>query len=157
MPFVNDSEFKATAAGPHVLELQVFSPDGRSDVRQLTVEARTRFSETDPALEPKFGTVLGLFKPTIEGGLCATGCHLVNAVLSPALSVDNLLDQPLYDELRSRINFETPALSPLLTKPAGQHHAGLSPLVGSPSPTPAGSALNWQEFLQHWVLMGAPR
>ena len=81
-------------------------------------------------------------------------------VLRPPVSFrneDHDGDASLYADVRGRVNFTELAASPLLRKPAGEHHAGGRSAGFDAGATPGQPARANYDLILDWILNGAPR
>lgn len=174
-----DATFTATADGAYVVQLVVDNGKLTSLPASVNVvvnnllaqPATIRFSDIKAVLQAPAGCLI---------------CHTVTTVANPLPSLSNPAMTPLvydnvdrngdglidatddswmYSEVRGRINFNDPADSPLLLKPAGKHHGGgmqlkfgdmaLQKSVDQLAPGDPLRA-NYDLFL-NWILNGAPQ
>lgn len=171
-----DATFTATADGTYVVQLVVANGGTSSAPSQMTVVV----SATAPAALTFTNDILPVLQ---AANSCAkAGCHnsanLSTAAATPVVynridrngdGIVNATDDAwMYAEVRGRINFNDPADSALLLKPAGKHHGG-NPQAGTYQPgfdstqipgvvtggTGSLGRKNYDIFL-NWILGGAP-
>ncbi|HVY04889.1 MAG TPA: hypothetical protein VHB46_02830 [Burkholderiales bacterium] len=152
--------FFSNFAGAYTVHLTV-SNRGVSDSKAVTITVDNNFH--DPATI-KFAHVKSLLQ---SASATCTTCHLVRAVPQPAATPpiwytdfdrnssggapDATDDAWLYEEIMGRVNLTELAASPLLGKPAGNHHNGATLFNLS-----ANAGLTSYSMLYNWILNGAP-
>jgi hypothetical protein len=132
--------------GDHFLTLRV----SRGGVQSAPATLRVVGSGAAPNQNnASFGEV----RSVVQGTAC-NGCHVVGDTSNPLAF--NTPDAALYAELRSRINFTDIVASPLLRKPAGEHHNGGQRTGFDASATPGDGARTAYDLILNWALRGAP-
>jgi hypothetical protein len=152
--------FNAAANGTYVLQLIASAGGVDSAPATLMIVVDSTLSPAPAAIA--FADI----KAVLQSPGCA-GCHGGNPTMAPILftnidrdgsgAYDATDDLWLLAEVRGRINFRDLESSPLLRKPAGDHHFGLMGTNFDASLSP-GDALrrNYDLFL-NWALNGAPQ
>lgn len=147
--------FSATTNGKYVLRLVVSNGSRQSEAARLTLVVQTTLSPAATAIG--FGNITSV----LQSANCI-GCHNPNGAPPPPVFFADQngalrTDAAFYAELRSRINFTDIVASPLLRKPAGNHHGGglsngfdATALPGDPA------RANYDLFL-NWILNRAPQ
>jgi hypothetical protein len=154
--------FSATADGTYVLRLIATGNGIDSAPAQLTIVVNNALVPAPASI--RFANI----KAVIQAPACS-GCHSLPGVGGPPLIFTNVDrngdgiagdatdDLYLYTEIRSRINFTDIVASPLLRKPAGNHHFVLPVRAGFDTSVAPGNAAraNYDLFL-NWILNDAP-
>ena len=122
---------------------------------QTSVPDRVIVTIDSAATPPASLRFVADIKPVLQDN-CVT-CHTPGgngSVLPPVFYTDPAMSENrnLYEEVRSRINFNDPEESPLLTKPTGRHHNG-GLQAGFDLENDRG---NYDTFIA-WILEGAPQ
>ena len=154
--------FNATTDGTYVLSLVASNSSAKSAPKSVSLVVQSTLTPAPGAI--RFSDI----KAALQDGMVCQGCH--NRVTPLKASIDFTSydrdgdgavtptdDAWFYAEVRSRINFQEIAASPLLQKPSGQHHfGGLGPgFDASLAPGQPGRA-KYDLFL-NWALSGAPQ
>jgi cytochrome c5 len=148
--------FNATLDGTYVLSLVVSNGATHSTAKTVTLVV-------DSTLVPLPSAVsFADIKALLQGGGGCTTCHSAGivGVLRPPVSFrneDHDGDASLYADVRGRVNFTELAASPLLRKPAGEHHAGGRSAGFDAGATPGQPARANYDLILDWILNGAPR
>lgn len=160
-----DVNFIASANGTYVVQLVVSSGGVNSDPSQVTVVVNNALLPL-----PANITFTTDIKPILQGA-CAT-CHTAAnlGTVSQTPLVYNAIDRNgsggapdqtdedwLYAEVRGRVNFDDPADSPLLNKPAGKHHGGGLQSGFDTTLTPGALGRASYDLFLNWILNGAPQ
>lgn len=142
--------FEATKDGIYVVQLVVSNASASSQPVLLSINVRSDLPQPDVV---RFSDVVDVLQNNL--GEPCTDCHKsASLTLTPVF-----YDSPSYEEIRSRVNFTDIFASPLLRKPAGDHHgAGPAPraqfnVLNSAPGDPQRE--NYDLFL-NWILNGAP-
>lgn len=143
--------FEATKDGIYVVQLVVSNASASSQPVLLSINVKSDLPQKDVV---RFSDVVDVLQNNL-GDPC-TDCHKsASLTLTPVF-----YDSPSYEEIRSRVNFTNIFASPLLRKPAGDHHgAGAAPrdqfnvLISAPGDP---QRENYDLFL-NWILNGAPK
>lgn len=161
-----EAGLNATLDGTYVVQLVASNGTVQSAPSRITVVVNNALPYEPTGL--RFANIKTVLQ-TASAGCALSGCH----ALAPAGSVgapilytnedrngDGLInaidDQWLHAEVRGRINFTDLVASPLLRKPAGNHHnGGLRPGF-STSVAPGQPARANYDLLVSWILNGAP-
>jgi hypothetical protein len=142
--------FEATKDGIYVVQLAVSNAFESSQPVSLSIHVKSDLPQPEVV---GFSNVLNELQN--NPGEACTSCHKSGDPRTPVF-----YDSPSYEEIRSRVNFTEIVASPLLRKPAGEHHgAGAEPrLQFEILNLPPGDARrkNYDLFL-NWILNGAPR
>ena len=117
-----------------------------------------------PPARVTFANIKAVLGPA---GPCASTCHSPDGTATPPVFfadrqaglVERTDTAAFYAEVRSRINFTDIVASPLLRKPAGHHHNGIS---GSPvngfddTKVPGEAGRESYDLFVNWILADAP-
>jgi hypothetical protein len=150
-----EASFTASDDGPYEFRLVVRKGGQASAPRSLKI-----FVQAD--LEPAQDAVrLADVKAALQDSTCAN-CHRNDDPTTPfslvtALPAPEIDDDSLHAALRSRINFTDIAASPLLRKPAGDHHGGGSAAITGFDTTldPGLPGRSNYDLILNWALGGA--
>jgi hypothetical protein len=154
--------FNATSDGTYVLSLVVGNASGTSAPKSLSMVVQGTLTPAPDAI--RFADI----KAVLQDGPKCTGCHSQGSPLAPPVDFndydrdgDGVVtptdDAWFYAEVRSRINFLDIVGSPLLQKPAGQHHFGGLGQGFDASETPGQPGRVKYDLLLNWALNGAPQ
>lgn len=136
------------AVGTYQVQLTA-SASGLTDAKTITIVV----SNTAPSSSPSFATdIVPVFT---SAGCSAGGCHDNN--LTDAVSPPISYASPVYEQVKSRVNFTDVVSSPILRKPSGNHHGGGSIALGNFNDSlPVGSAgrADYDLFVA-WIMAGA--
>ena len=151
--------FVATGVGTYGVQLIARNGAMQSAPRQLKIVVKDMLAPAPGAIR---------FDPDIKAVLTAcTGCHTKSpdkpADPRPPMFFDVPSDgTSLYAAVRGRINFKDIVASPLLTKPAGQHHFGgqiagfnISPAADGTLLEPGDPGRDKYDLFLNWILAGA--
>lgn len=161
-PTSSTPTFNATADGTYVVRLIVTDGTTTSSPVTQTIVVQNALAIAPTAI--RFSDI----KAVLQGAGC-TACHTTAAV-NPRPPIfytdydrngDTLTDATddtwFYKELRGRINFTDVVASPLLGKPANNHHNGGAQPGFDTSLAPGDPGrVNYDLFL-NWILSGAPQ
>jgi hypothetical protein len=154
--------FNVASDGTYVLSLVVGSDFGISPPKSLTLVVNSALTPAPAAI--RFPDI----KAALQDGTECQGCHNRTTPLQAPIDFtnydrdgDGLVtstdDAWFYAEVRSRINFAEIVASPLLLKPAGQHHfGGLGPGFDTSLAPGQPGRVKYDLFL-NWALNGAPQ
>lgn len=156
--------FHATVTGDYTVRLTVTGSGGQTDSKNITVTVNSAFP--DPATI-SFATIRDILRNVTHtdgssNSRTCVSCHVSGNTPKPPFfyaaidrnnsgAADATDEDWLYKELVGRVNRTEVAASPLLRKPAGNHHNGLDILNLA---TTAGLS-NFSK-LYFWILNGAP-
>jgi len=155
--------FTANFDGTYVLQL-VSSRGGISSTpTQFSLVVNNALAPAPSAI--RFSDIKTVLQTS---GCDAAGCHSAGVgTAAPIIYtdidrngdtlIDATDDQWFYTEILGRINFTEVAASPLLRKPAGNHHAGGQPAGFDASLTPGAGGRNNYDLFLNWILNGAPQ
>jgi hypothetical protein len=159
--------FNATANGTYVLQLIASNGSTQSTPAQLTVVVNDQVTPAPAAL--RFADIKSVLQST-AAGCTNSNCHSGgggSAASAPVLytsidrngdgAIDATDEQWFYAEVRSRINFTDVVSSPLLRKPANNHHNGLLRPGFDTSASPGESARASYDMFVNWIMNGAPQ
>ena len=154
--------FNATTDGTYVVSLVASNASARSTPKLLSLVVENRLTP-DPSV-----ILFSDIKAALQDGQECQGCHAPASPLRVPIAFTNYDrdgdggitstdDAWYYAEVRSRINFADIPASPLLQKPAGEHHfAGVGKGFDSTlAPGQPGRAK--YDLFQNWILNGAPQ
>ena len=156
--------FNAATDGTYVLSLVASSGSTRSAATTVTLVV-------DDALNPAPSAIRFTdIKSIMQAGGACTSCHSASGTLPrPPVFFTNddrngdgtvgdaTDDAWFYAEVRGRINFTEIAASPLLRKPAGNHHGGSRVAGFDTSAAPGRPARAHYDLILNWTLNGAPQ
>jgi mono/diheme cytochrome c family protein len=160
--------FNATAPGSYVVQLAVSNGSTAGTPVQIRVTVVNALTPAPTAI--RFADVKAVLQGT-TGGCTGAGCHAQAAIGGNGAPVifanvdrdgngtvgDAADDQFLYAEVRSRINFTDVVSSPLLRKPAGNHHNGGQRPGFNAAGAPGDSSRTGYDLFVNWILNGAPQ
>ncbi|HTS20285.1 MAG TPA: hypothetical protein VMN79_00615 [Casimicrobiaceae bacterium] len=154
--------FNATIDGTYVVSLVANNASAKSAPKPVSLVVQNTLTPAPGAI--RFADI----KAALQDGTECQGCHNRFTPLKAPIDFTNYDrdgdgaitptdDAWFYAEVRSRINFQEIVASPLLQKPAGEHHfGGLGPgFDTSLAPGQPGRA-KYDLFL-NWALNGAPQ
>ncbi len=166
--------FIATADGTYSVQL-IASRGGLNSVpAQFSIVVKTdamvkaptdlRFADVKAVLQNGAGDCTQCHKPNGNGQKIPPIWYLAQDRAGTGIGTENSAtnDHWFYTELRGRINFTDIAASPLLRKPAGQHHGANDFPLTTPRPgydtslTPGSAGRADFDLILNWILNGAP-
>ena len=136
-------------AGAATYQVQLTATgNGLTDSKTITIVV----SSSPRPSTPSFATdIVPVFS---SAGCNAGGCHdnSLTSANRPPLSYVT----PVYEQVKSRVNFTDVVASPILRKPSGKHHGGGGPLGNFNDSLPVGSAgrADYDLFVD-WIMAGA--
>ena len=155
--------FSAPVDGTWVLQLVASSGTAQSAPAQLQLVVKGALSPAPAAV--RFADI----KATMQTGNACTSCHALEGTGArppvyyanddrngDGIAGDATDDAWFHAEVRGRINFTDIAASPLLRKPAGNHHNGGKLAGFDTSATPGDPAREKYDLFLNWILAGAP-
>jgi mono/diheme cytochrome c family protein len=154
--------FSATTDGTYVLSLVASNASARSAPKLLSLVVENRLTP-DPSVI-RFSDI----KATLQDGQECQGCHAPASALHAPIAFTNYDrdgdggitptdDAWFYAEVRSRINFTEIAASPLLQKPAGEHHFGGVGKGFDTTLAPGQPGRAKYDLFLNWIVNGAPQ
>jgi hypothetical protein len=155
--------FNAVSDGTYVLSLVVGNSSTQSAPQLLTLVVNNGLTPVPSAI--RFSDI----KAILQDGKECQGCHNPAGPFHPPINFTNedrdgdgvagdaTDDAWFYAEVRSRINFEEIAASPLLRKPAGLHHRGGRGAGFDTSVAPGQPGRAKYDVFLNWALNGAPQ
>lgn len=162
--------FTAAGDGSYTVQLVTGNGTTTSAPATLTIVVDSTLAWDPQAVSFNNATAAHQIRDLLQTGTggCTT-CH-ASTVLSPIppvfyddhdrASTGNASDATnrnwLYTEVRGRINFTDVVASPLLRKPAGNHHNGGQRAGYDTSTAPGNAARSSYDKLVAWILRGAP-
>lgn len=159
--------FNATQDGTYVVQLVASNGSVQSTPTQLTVVVNNALSPAPSAI--RFADIKAVLQSTTAGctnsnchsgggGVIASGPVLFTSIdRNGDGSIDATDDQWLYAEVRGRINFTDLEASPLLRKPANNHHNGLLRPGFNATAAPGDNVRASYDLFVNWILNGAPQ
>ena len=155
--------FTATANGTWTVQLVASNGSAQSKPAQVLIVV-------DSALSPVPGAIrFADIKAAMQEGSACTTCHSPAAAGArppvhytdddrngDGIAGDAADDAWFHAEVRSRVNFTDLAASPLLRKPAGNHHNGGRIPGFDESASPGDPARAKYDLFLNWILAGAP-
>ncbi len=135
-------------AGAATYQVQLTATgNGLTDSKTITVAV----TGTPRPATPSFATDI---VPILSSLTCTAGCH-DNNLTNPSRPPLSYIT-PVYEEVKSRVNFTDVVASPILRKPSGKHHGGGGPLGNFNDSLPVGSAgrADYDMFVS-WIMSGA--
>ncbi len=159
--------FTATANGTYVVQLVASNGPTRGAPAQLKIVVDSALPIAPAAI--RFADIKTVLQSTVAG--CTnSGCHAAGGagVIPPLFYTntdrngdgivgDATDDLWFYTETRGRINFTDIIASPLLRKPAGNHHNGLLRPGFNTTVEPGQPSRASFDLFQNWILNGAPQ
>jgi len=154
--------FNATTDGTYVLSLVASNASAASAPELLSLVVENGLTPDPSAI--RFSDI----KAALQDGQTCQGCHAPASALRPPIAFTNYDrdgdggitptdDAWFYAEVRSRINFAEIAASPLLRKPAGEHHFGGLGKGFDATLAPGQPGRAKYDLFQNWILNGAPQ
>jgi len=154
--------FNATTDGTYVLSLVASNASARSAPKLLSMVVANRLTPDPSAI--RFSDI----KAALQDGQECQGCHAPASPLHAPIAFTNYDrdgdggitptdDAWFYAEVRSRINFVEIAASPLLAKPAGEHHFGRLGEGYDKALAPEQPGRAKYDLFLNWILNGAPQ
>ena len=154
--------FNATTAGTYVLSLVASNASARSAPRLLSLVVENRLAPDPSAI--RFSDI----KAALQDGQECQSCHAPASSLRAPIAfttydrdgdggITPTDDAWFYAEVRSRINFAEIVASPLLQKPAGEHHFGGLGKGFDTTLAPGQPGRAKYDLFQNWILNGAPQ
>jgi mono/diheme cytochrome c family protein len=154
--------FTAIADGNYVVQLIVTGNGVASAAVQITIVVNNALAPAPSAI--RFSDI----KNVLQTVGCTTACHIPGGTGGPPIVYNNIDrngdaiagdatdDLWFYTEVRGRINFTDLAASPILRKPSGNHHNGLTQPGFDTSVAPGQPARANYDLFLNWILNGAP-
>jgi hypothetical protein len=154
--------FNATTDGTYVLSLVASNASSQSAPKLLSLVVENRLTPDPSAI--RFSDI----KAVLQDGNECQGCHAPTSPLRVPIAFNNYDrdgdggitptdDAWFYAEVRSRINFAEIVASPLLQKPAGEHHFGRLGKGYDATLAPGQAGRAKYDLFQNWILNGAPQ
>jgi mono/diheme cytochrome c family protein len=154
--------FNATTDGTYVLSLVASNASSQSAPKLLSLVVENRLTPDPSAI--RFSDI----KAALQDGNECQGCHAPTSPLRVPIAFNNYDrdgdggitptdDAWFYAEVRSRINFAEIVASPLLQKPAGEHHFGRLGKGYDATLAPGQAGRAKYDLFQNWILNGAPQ
>jgi mono/diheme cytochrome c family protein len=154
--------FNATTDGTYVLSLVASNASARSAPKLLSLVVQNTLTLAPSAI--RFSDI----KAALQDGFECQGCHNRATPLKAPIdftsydrdgdgAITATDDAWFYAEVRSRINFQEIAASPLLKKPSGNHHFGGLGLGFDTSLAPGQPGRAKYDLFLNWALNGAPQ
>lgn len=159
--------FNATADGTYVVQLIASNGPTQGAPARLTIVVNSALPIAPTAI--RFADIKAILQST-SAGCTNSGCHSAGGtgVIPPVfytntdrngdgVAGDATDDLWFYTEVRSRINFTDVIASPILRKPAGNHHNGQLRPGFSTAVAPGQPGRESYDLFVNWILAGAPQ